>query len=113
LTPPASQRENRIALSVEGLINVGQFISTSLGTGGLDLIALEPRPGSQLTLPTSYGGMRRIFIRQNQDGRYDLVERRLVGVSFCQTALPTRHIIGHGSDSLFNHLYLDIVQQWP
>ncbi|WP_262267120.1 MULTISPECIES: hypothetical protein [Microvirga] len=118
MTPPAAQRENRIVLAAEGLINVGKFVATSHGTADFDLIRLDPRPSKDFTLPSTYGGMSgggmwRIFVREKQDGEYEVVERRLVGVSFYETALPNRHIIGHGPDSLFRHLLPEIIQHWP
>jgi hypothetical protein len=118
MTPPATQHENRIVLFANGLINVGTFVAKSHGTANFDLIRLEPRPGAEFTLPSTYGGMSgggmwRIFVREKQDGGCEVVERRLVGVSFFETASPNRHIIGHGLDSLFRHLLLEIIQRWP
>jgi hypothetical protein len=118
MTPPATQQENRIVLAADGLINVGQLVAKSRGTANFDLIELEPRPGEDFTLPSTYGGMSgggmwRIFVREKQDGGYDVVERRLVGVSFYETALPNRHIIGHGPDSVFRHLLSEIIPRWP
>jgi hypothetical protein len=100
----------------ELLLNVGKVISKTMAKG-YDLFRFEPVPAPGFKLPTTYkgtsgGGLWRLYTKQHDDGSFSLVQRRLVGVAFWETA-EERHVICHGQSSLYDFLFASIRQQWP
>jgi hypothetical protein len=100
----------------ELLLNGGKVISKT-EANGYDLFRFEPVPAPGFKLPTSYrgtsgGGLWRLYTKQRDDGTFSLVQRRLVGVAFWETA-EERHLICHGQSSLYDHLFASVRRQWP
>jgi hypothetical protein len=83
---------------------------------GNDLFRFEPVPAPGFKLPTNYkgtsgGGLWRLYTKQHDDGSFSLVQRRLVGVAFWETA-EERHLICHGQSSVYGHLFANVRRQW-
>jgi hypothetical protein len=100
----------------ELLLNVGKVISKTKANGH-DLFRFEPVPAPTFNLPTSYkgtsgGGLWRLYTKRHDDGSFSLVQRRLVGVAFWETA-EEHHLICHGRSSLYDHLFASVRRQWP
>jgi hypothetical protein len=116
LTPPAADLGQTIVLSAEGLMNVGKVVDVRTSKG-FDLLEFEPIPEPGIKLPSTYGatsggGMWRLLVRKEPDSTYSLVESRLVGVVFWQTAGPDRKLIGHGPISIYGHLLAELHLRW-
>jgi hypothetical protein len=99
----------------ELLLNGGRALSVS-DAHGHDLIDFEPVPATGFELPATYkgtsgGGLWRLYTEKNGEASFSLIQRRLVGVAFWETA-GTRHIICHGQRSLYGHLFTAIQRRW-
>jgi hypothetical protein len=62
---------------------------------------------------TSGGGLWRVFSQKNSTGKFDVVEKRLVGVAFRERGKIANTIMCHGSKSIYKNLYEKILQKWP
>ena len=98
-----------------GLLNVGQAIR--LVEQPLDLIEFLPSPEGGFELPDSFqgtsgGGLWRLYVKSNENGDFDLEQRRLIGVAFWETSKHPPTLICHAMQTLYGVLKTEIEKKW-
>jgi hypothetical protein len=118
LTAPASSDGSISTLTVEGLVCPGSVIAAPK-VGQWDQLQFKPQPQSESVLPTNFrgtsgGGIWRVYLKKDAEGRYSPLETRLTGVAYWQDKIAgSLGIIGHGPISIYGHLLTEIYRRWP
>jgi hypothetical protein len=112
LTPLAERRDKKKVLYPAAFIVPGRFVARANLTD-FDLLEHEPITEPEFPIPESWagvsgGGMWRLFVRRRDGQQYDLIESRLVGVTFWETVGTEKKIIGHGPKSVYVTLLREI-----